>query len=589
VVLCVPLVVALAALHGTRWYPVLDMAGTEMRLRDISAGHAPLIGLFGRIGTLTRGGSHPGPLSFYALWPVWRLFGGSAFGLQASMVALDVVAIALCVWMGWRRGALAVAAAVAAVLAVLMHAYGAYLLTLAWNPYIPVLWWIVFLLAAWSVLDDDFAMAPIGLVAAAMCIQTHISYLGLVGGTAACVSAIAIYRLVKGRQREARRSAVWWLVGGAGLFAVLWIPPVVDQVTRSPGNLSVIYDYFRSPPQPPIGFARGFSVFVSQLNVAKLVSGTIGHDGLPLTAGGSRVPGALLLVAFATSIVVAVRRRERLLLQLDIVLVAGAGFGVLSAARINGPVFDYLLLWAWGIAAFMVFAVGWSIVVLVRAEAGRPAVPALLGALVAVAVVASAVLSVSASRARVQMPQLNASLAALVTPTARTLRAMHADGQRGPYLVTWLPDVQAIGAQGYGLVDALDRDGIDVRSDKGLGRYQPDNTAGHSIAAAAATVEVHLATGIAQIERWRNDTTFREVANYDGGSQAELREYERLRAQLVDELRTARLTRLTPLVDTDLLGIFFADGVPTRARGLIARMFLLRVPAAVFVGRPHTA
>jgi hypothetical protein len=588
-VLCVPLVVALVSLHGTRWYPVLDMAGTEMRLRDISAGHPPLIGLFGRIGTLTRGGSHPGPLSFYALWPVWRLFGGSAFGLQASMVVLDVVAIALCIWMAWRRGGLPVATGLAAALAVLMRAYGAYLLTLAWNPYIPVLWWIVFLLAAWSVLDDDFAMAPIGLVAAAMCIQTHISYLGLVGGTTACVGAVAIYRLVTGRRPDARRSAVWWLVGGAALFAVLWIPPIVDQINHSPGNLSVIYDYFRSPPQPPIGLAHGFSVFLSQLDPVNLVTRTIGHDGLPLTVSGSRVPGALLLVAFVASVGVAARRREHLLLQLDIVLGAATVFGVISAARIFGPVFDYLLLWAWGVAALMLLAVGWSVVVLARAATAPRAVQALVGALVVVVLVASAVLTSSASRARVQVPQLNASLAALAAPTARTLRAMRADGQRGPYLVTWSPDVQGIGAQGYGLVDALDRDGLDVRSDAGLGQYQPDDTARHVTKPAAAPVEVHLATGRAQIQRWQADKRFREIAGYDGRTGAQAHEYEQLRTQLVDELRRAHLRRLAPLVDTDLLGIFFADGAPARARNLIARMFLLGVPAAVFVGPPRTA
>ena len=77
-VLAFPLVVALVELRRPHWYPLLDMAQTEIRVRDVTTGHPPLIGLAGRIGPFgPDGGSHPGPLSFYALWPVWKLFGGS--------------------------------------------------------------------------------------------------------------------------------------------------------------------------------------------------------------------------------------------------------------------------------------------------------------------------------------------------------------------------------------------------------------------------------------------------------------------------------------------------------------------------------
>ena len=74
-----PLIVAVARLHGRPWHPVLDLAMTEFRVRDVFTRHTPLIGLPGRIGTFPDQGSHPGPLSFYALAPAYRLFGSSAF------------------------------------------------------------------------------------------------------------------------------------------------------------------------------------------------------------------------------------------------------------------------------------------------------------------------------------------------------------------------------------------------------------------------------------------------------------------------------------------------------------------------------
>jgi hypothetical protein len=66
----VPLLVALMALRDPRWYPSLDYAMTELRVRDVATSHAPMVGLAGRIHGHGQQGSHPGPVSFWLLWPV---------------------------------------------------------------------------------------------------------------------------------------------------------------------------------------------------------------------------------------------------------------------------------------------------------------------------------------------------------------------------------------------------------------------------------------------------------------------------------------------------------------------------------------
>lgn len=45
----VPLVVALGVLAHPTWYPTLDLAHTEMRVRDVWSLHPPLVGLPGRV------------------------------------------------------------------------------------------------------------------------------------------------------------------------------------------------------------------------------------------------------------------------------------------------------------------------------------------------------------------------------------------------------------------------------------------------------------------------------------------------------------------------------------------------------------
>src|SRR5438045_9640843 len=94
--------------------------------------------------------------------------------------------------------------AMSAVLAALMRAYVAYLLTLPWNPYLPVLWWFVFVLALWSVLADDLAMLPVAVLAGSLCAQTHISYLGLFGGLV-LFSMAMILRPSPARARQGRQ------------------------------------------------------------------------------------------------------------------------------------------------------------------------------------------------------------------------------------------------------------------------------------------------------------------------------------------------------------------------------------------------
>src|SRR5687767_4834438 len=124
--LAVPLLLALGALREPRWYPVLDLAQTEIRVRDVGTTQSPLVGLPGRIGAFGRNGSHPGPLSFFALAPVYRLFGATSWALRVSSVALSLVAMGTCLWISYRRAGLRLVLGMAVTLAVLARAYGAF-------------------------------------------------------------------------------------------------------------------------------------------------------------------------------------------------------------------------------------------------------------------------------------------------------------------------------------------------------------------------------------------------------------------------------------------------------------------------------
>ena len=74
-------------------------------------------------------------------------------------MVIHLGAIATALWIGQRRAGWRGVAVVAALLAVVVRGYGQVPLTQPWNPYLPLLAWIVVLLAAWAVLCGDHADA----------------------------------------------------------------------------------------------------------------------------------------------------------------------------------------------------------------------------------------------------------------------------------------------------------------------------------------------------------------------------------------------------------------------------------------------
>ncbi|MGZ6979381.1 MAG: hypothetical protein ACXVJW_14825 [Acidimicrobiia bacterium] len=579
VVACaVPFVVALVALAHPTWYPTLDLAHTSLRVRDVFSSDPPLVGLPGRIGSLGQQGSHPGPLSFWALAPLARLFGGSTWALQAATATLNVIAVFLALWMARRRGGTPVLLGVGAALAVLLAFYGPDILTEAWNPYLPVMWWFVFLIAVWSVWCDDFATLPVLVFAASFCLQTHISYAGLASGLSGLTAVWLAWSLHKRwSDRAERRSLLRWIGVSAALGVPLWLPPVIQQLTGENGNIRILYDHFTNPPEEAVGFGVGIRVLLVHLNPWRLVSGADAMHGAVL-------PGALFGLVWAASAVGAWRLRARTLIRLDLVVGIALVLAFISASRIFGFLWFYLVLWTWSITVLMLVAIGWSIALAVgrrMSDGARPALVAAGWGIVALVTVA-ALVSFTFESASAESPdhRLSEMLRVLVPPTEHRLDAgtIPGCGPDGKYLITWTDPV-SIGAAGFGLVDALDRRGFDV----GVGpEFRSSMTRGRSFFRSEATCEVHLAIGQRSIEEWRAKPKARQVA-FDGQSARERAEYRRLRAKATRELRAAGLPDLAPVVDDSLFMASIQPNLPDDTRRTLEAMLAIGQPAAMFV------
>lgn len=588
IAVALPLIVAVATLSGRRWFPVLDLAMTELRVRDVGGRHTPLIGLPGRIGTFPEQGSHPGPISFWLVAPGYRLFGSSAWAMEAATVMIQTAWIAVALWIGHRRAQLAGVLVVAVVIAVLLRGYGLIVLIQPWNPYLPLLAWIVVLLAAWSVVCGDHMMLVPLVVAASFAAQTHIPYLLMAGGLGLFAVAVVLVRCWRS---DDRRSFVRPLAWTGGLFSVLWLAPLVEQVRHDPGNIRQLIDHFTSPTEDVIGWRMGGNVLLRHLDVVdgygKLLTGTDRFLRVGFEPDGRIWPGALLLVVWIVSVVVAIRMRHRSLVALDTVIGVTLLLSFVSMARIFGKIWYYLTLWAWGTTTLLIVAIVWTgATACVRAWPERTTWNvrrvAIVGSLALGGLVIVSMVIVAPDTDHPE-ERLGTTVGALLQPTIEALDAGvgAADGRDGRYVVQW-SDAYFFGSQGFALVDELERAGFDV------GMYEPWHvpvTQHRVIPNADATAEVVLATG-AFVDQWRADDRVVEVASYDPRTAAEREQFAALRDDLIADLEATHLDDLVPIVDTNLFGASVDPRLSQQAREDAARLLFLGQETAVFVGPP---
>ncbi|MBI4936276.1 MAG: hypothetical protein HY828_20555 [Actinobacteria bacterium] len=576
--LALPFLVALVALARTHWVPVLDLAMTELRVRDVFGAHTPLIGLPGRIGNFPDQGSHPGPLSFYLLWPVYRLFGGSAYGLLVGAAVINVGAAWTAVWIAGRRGGRRLMLGVGAVLMVVVAWLGASVLTQPWNPYLPLVSFVVVLLAAWSVLDGDHLMLVPLVGFSTLCAQTHVPYLALCVVLCAVAIGVVVWR------RDGLRS----LAFAVGLGAVLWLPVFIDEIRHDPGNITMLRRHFLSPPEDPVGFGVGVKTVLAHFDITRVLTGTVTRNDDHLAtlddlAGGRWAIGAVVLLVWIGAFVVAWRLRDRRLVRLHTVVAVGVAVAVLSTGRIFGKVWYYLTLWSWSIALLAVAASVWTAIVWWERRDGRPLPLARVA--VAVLVVAGVFFVKDAAMVDPPEPRLSRSLDAVLDDTAAALTGGvgAADGKDGVYAVVW-NDAYYVGSQGYGLISELERRGFDARAYE---TYRVPVTPHRITDPSSATAEVVFATGI-NVAAWRDREGAVEVAFFEPRSADELAEFDRLHDEVMDELAVAGLDDVAEMVDSNLFGASLDPRVPAATEQKMARMLVLGQETAVFIAPAGT-
>ena len=596
VVAAVPLAIALLALASPRWYPVMDLTETELRMRDVGTSHTPLVGMPGRIIGFGQQGNHPGPLSFYTLWPVYFLAGRTAFGLHLATIVSNVGAVAVALGIAYRRKGPMLALGVACALAVLLRGASVTLFIEVWNPYLTILWWIVFLLAVWSVLCADLALLPVAVFAGSYCMQTHISYAGMVPAVGLLAAGTVVILAVR---RRADRAALVrlgaWTAGSVALGLLLWAPPVIEEVRHRPGNFEIIRDSFSHPADRSVGLGwDALHPLLSYLDPVGLLSVFRATDLEPYR--GIWPLGLAVLLGWAATGLLAWRRRraEPEPARLHLVVGVALAGGLISISRIQGPVRHYLLLWEWATAVPLAVATGWTVALVWRERRSRASAtdtpparrrirPA-VAALAAVTLVAAAQLGWQGAHEEVQAARETGVLAQLAPPTIAALRSgdVPGGGEDGRYLVRWGDDQEGFGVAGLGLFNELDRQGFTVR---GIKFFAFAVVPYRTMDFADATATVNTVVGPDLIEKWRNTPGAVEVAYADPRSDEERERFDRLHDQVVQAMLDAGLEDRVASLDRNLYFTVYDPGLPPDIAEMARPLFDIGLPAAVFVAR----
>jgi hypothetical protein len=439
------------------------------------------------------GWNHPGPSYFYLLSVVYRVLGSGAKAMFVGAVLINALAAVACVGVVRRRSTPARALWASlwlCVLGSLLAAVGPGSVTYSegalgglvspWNPMVVIFPLLLLILLCASAIDRSLLSLLGAVLVGSFVIQTNISTLVVVVALWVAVLVMAAFTAVTDRGRsatsvgapgspDARRPA-WrpapgiWAVAGLVVLALMWLPPIIQQMTNNPGNLTLIYRFFTSGyPGPTIAESVRSVVAVYGvlfIGPSEVMSSYLGHA--PQHQAVAVIATVLALVIGVVTTTVGIRQANRFAAGLGGLSLIGLAAMVVAVSHVEGEVYGYLVVWAVAVPIAAVIGVG--MVRLPRATSAHRRIPAASRSMVRVAaclvgVVASVVLCVRAAAipplASVSDPEVG-ELVSLVVPALSGSRTVFVnDSGAGVTSDARILDVERF----IGLVNQLDQRG----------------------------------------------------------------------------------------------------------------------------------
>ena len=480
---------ALAGLAGlwldrdAPYLPIGDHAILALAVDGVGE-HETLLGAYSRFSWF-----HPGPMGTYLLAGFSFLLGGALQALSAGALVVNGLSAVTAVWLVRRRAGIVPALWALTVLTLAVRILGDDFLRDSWNPALPVLPLLAGVLLCWTAVRGDVWALPLAVVPMSLAVQSHVGAVPAVAAVTAVLVVGLLARAVRHlrprsspRRPPARR--LRWLLAAVvslALAALLWLPALIEQVTRTPGNLTKLYDdLVNGSPEKPVGLGPALRTVADEFGkVPAYLVGAGRPEGPFIPEFWPPVANAVGLVAFGVTMALAARRRSGDVLWLGTFTLAVAAAGVAAVARIDGPAYPYVAQWTVVIGILAWTTVGAGLLPVLggalrsAADRGRrPLRPQIvLGVPLAVAATAAVVVAaIGTGRADTPSTDVSGELVRLEEAVIADLdqRGLRTGNDRAVVRVhfakTSRPE-NLTGTQwpGAGLLLGLERDGVDVR------------------------------------------------------------------------------------------------------------------------------
>ncbi len=233
-----------ALIHG--WVPAGDQAIIATRSYDVLTSHTPLVGQYSDASAVTHHTLHSlGPMLYWLLALPARF--GSPDTMALWMGIVNTLAIVAIIALARRRGGTVLMLATAIAVAVMCRSLTAEVFHDVWNPAAGLFPFTLLFFLCWSLACGEYRLLPLTALVASFVVQCQLAFLpptlgllaiglaGLAAWRASMWSAPtgpAPYEAGGGRR-------LWrWVVAALAVLVICWTPPVIDQVSQSPGNLT---------------------------------------------------------------------------------------------------------------------------------------------------------------------------------------------------------------------------------------------------------------------------------------------------------------------------------------------------------------
>ena len=270
----VPVIAATVKAVRDGWVPTADQAIIATRSYDVFTSHTPLVGQYSYAGHVTGQLTHSlGPMLYWLL-AIPAHFGNAA-SITETMAAVNVLSIIGAVALARRRGGLVLMFAAALAIALMCQSLAGELLHDIWNPDAGLFPFTLLIFLCWSLACGEYRLLPLTALVGSYVLQANLMYFAATIGMLTVAAAGLAWPLrsrervraaLAGGARGPRRSVLRFGAAALAVAAVCWSFPIADQLTESPGNMTLVVQS-ATAHKSTLGASAGWHAVVRAIGV----------------------------------------------------------------------------------------------------------------------------------------------------------------------------------------------------------------------------------------------------------------------------------------------------------------------------------